>query len=421
MSKKGYDEFQIALLPGIGSGRGRLLLERFKSFGALLKASERSLLEVRGISHRTAADVLETLRSPDKLRAMHDQYLMNMEICAKEGIRFLPWGHPGYPEVLKSIYDPPLYVFLDGSYETGDDTNETGDDTTEADDDTTEAGDDTTEAGDDTTETGDDTTETGDDTTETGDVNAVAIVGTRNPTTYGIQATERIARGLAENHVTIVSGLAIGIDTQAHKTALESGGRTIAVLGSGLKNIYPHRNRKLAGLIAENGCFLSELPLTAKPDAMNFPRRNRIISALSKAVVLVESEEKGGGMITAEIALDQNREIFAVPGSIFNSKSSGPLLLLKKNMAHLIRDADDLFYELPTLKPEEDVPRCSQAYQLTLEEQRLFEALSFEPRHIDDVLRSTDFSPSDLLVLLLDLEFKGVVRQLPGKHFVLSG
>lgn len=278
-----------------------------------------------------------------------------------------------FPDHLKRIYDPPPFLFLNGSLERQ-------------------------------------------------DAAAIAIVGTRNPSPYGMQIAQRFAAELAGKGVTVVSGLARGIDTVAHGAALRAGGRTVAVIGSGIDVIYPTENTDLARRLAGHGALLSEFVMGAKPDAVNFPQRNRIISGMSLGTLVVETGIEGGAMITARAALDQNREVFAVPSPITPAVRSGTNLLIREGSATLVESIDDILQELAAkltgLIP--DLPQTPRPAlpPLSLFEQRLFDVLDDHPRHIDLVAERSGFSTAEALVHLLSLEFKGAVRQLPGKLFL---
>jgi DNA processing protein len=253
------------------------------------------------------------------------------------------------------------------------------------------------------------------------DNSSIAIVGTRCPTPYGTRMAERFAAGLAKLGLPVVSGLARGIDTSAHRAALREGGRTIAVIGSGVDVIYPSENKSLADHIVAHGAVVSECDMGAKPDAVNFPRRNRIISGISLATLVVETAPEGGAMITAGTALDQNREVFAVPGAVGESGRSGTHRLIKEGKALLVESIDDIIAELaPRLRnvvAMAALPEKPPQPDLNLFERKLYDALGDDPLHIDVLAERTGLVPSDALVQLLSLEFKGVVRQLPGKMF----
>ena len=255
-----------------------------------------------------------------------------------------------------------------------------------------------------------------------GDRFAVAIVGTRNPTPYGATMAEKFAQELARLGIVVVSGLARGIDTIVHAAAVKAGGRTLAVIGSGLDVMYPPENRNLAERIAARGAVISECEMGTKPDAGNFPRRNRIISGLTLGTLVIETDVGGGAMITASTALDQNREVFAVPGNVTTKQSRGCHTLIKNGRATLAESIDDILAELaPKLRPilkESAKGESKLPVQITLFEKTVYDVLSDNPCHIDIVAESAGISTADALVSLLGLEFKGFVRQLPGKMFV---
>lgn len=242
------------------------------------------------------------------------------------------------------------------------------------------------------------------------DVWSIAIVGTRRASVYGREVSGRLASDLARAGVTIVSGLALGIDTIAHRTALDAGQRTIAVLGSGVDQIYPPENRGLAAQIAENGAVVSEYPLGTRPEANNFPPRNRVISGLSKAVVIVEAPKRSGALITARFAAEQGRDVFAVPGNITSPGSAGCNDLIRKGAAPLLESQD----VLDQLKLEHlvEVKYQQQALPLDPDEDRILEYLSLEPIHVDDLVRRSELPSAQIASMLTMLELKGLVRQV---------
>jgi DNA processing protein len=249
---------------------------------------------------------------------------------------------------------------------------------------------------------------------------AVAIVGTRKPSPYGRAVAEKLAEDLASRGVVIMSGLALGIDSIAHWGALKRG-RTVAVLGSGLDNIYPRQNRKLFQKIAENGAVVSEFPLDAPPLAAHFPRRNRIISGLARAVIVVEAAAKSGSLITARMALEQNREVMAVPGNVTSDMSKGTNGLIKTG-AKLVEGWEDVAEEMPSPLREKLLgqrPGETQSLPLmTEQEAEIYRLLKAdELTHIDELLDTIPCSVSELLALLLNLEIKGLILQGPGKCF----
>ncbi|MEW5806890.1 MAG: DNA-processing protein DprA [Acidobacteriota bacterium] len=271
----------------------------------------------------------------------------------------------------------------------------------------------------------------------------IAVVGTRRATPYGKIVAENLGFELASHGITVVSGLARGVDTEAHRGALNAGGRTIAVLGCGFHHIYPKENRKLADSISENGAVITEFPMEIQPVPENFPRRNRIISGLSVATVIVEAEERSGALITANLALEQGREVFAVPGNITSRKSLGPNRLIKDGATPLI-DFDDIFNELPAHRfageekskmqePEDSKKKGLQEsgqkedrdkksikeLALDEDESKILSLLSVdEPMHIDRIADLSRIRINRLLGAILALEMRGLVDQLPGNHYI---
>jgi DNA processing protein len=357
------DLLRLSSVPRIGPAKIRSLLAHFKTPIDVLEASPRDLIRVPGIDKKLASNIAHH----DEGEAFADEQLKRVN---KMGARIATIWDKDYPELLKRIYDPPALIYILGRFNAK-------------------------------------------------DRQSVAIVGTRTPSQYGISIAESFTQELSRLGITLVSGLARGIDTTVHVTTLNAGGRTIAVIGSGLDVPYPPENKKLLDQIAETGVVVSEFPMGAKPDATNFPRRNRIISGLSLGTVVIESAEDGGAMITASTALDQDREVFAVPGNITSKRSSGPNKLIQEGRAKLVQTVEDILSELNVklekglLKKEEPPP-----VQLTLFEQKIYDVLGSDPIHIDDIAESLDNSTSDVLVTLLSLEFKGLIKQLPGKMFV---
>ncbi len=352
---------RLLAVPRIGPARVRALVGHFHSTAAVLAAPVPALCRVEGIE-RTLA---ENIHQADNAGMAEQQ----IALAAKHECRLLTFWDAEFPTILKKIYDPPVLLFVKGEIHAADAT-------------------------------------------------AMAVVGTRAPTEYGKLAAERLVTALIERRFTIVSGLARGIDTVAHQAAVKSNGRTLAVLGSGLDQIYPPENRRLAQEITQHGAVISEYFFGTKPDAVNFPRRNRIISGLTLGTLVIEAGEESGALITAQNALEQGREVFAVPGSIFSPKSHGPHRLVQDG-AKLIMNVEDILTELP---PQLDMfaqaPPVPPAIALTDLEQKILAQLSHEPRHVDLLARHTNLPTSQLLSLLLGLEFKNVVKQLPGTLFV---
>ncbi len=354
----------LSMVPGIGAARLRALVNHFGDSASVLAAGERELTSVEGIDRGLARRIMSG-KDFDK------EIQVQLSRLNKWNARLITFWDREYPENLKKIYDPPVMLFVRG-------------------------------------------------TLSDEDKYSVAIVGTRNPTTYGRHVSEKFAAALCEQGIVVISGLARGVDTVAHGTTVRSGGRTIAVLGSGVDVIYPSENKRLAEQILNGGAIISEYYMGTKPDAVNFPRRNRIISGMSLGTILIETDTNGGAMITAGTALDQNREVFAVPGTIFEKKSRGTNKLIREGRAKLVEDIADVLEELRyKLKPKlNKQPPGHPRAQLTIFEQKVFETLGEEPEHIDVLSEKCGMAISDLLVQLLSLELKGVVKQLPGKYFV---
>lgn len=289
------------------------------------------------------------------------------ERIEKQGIRVMTWDDETYPSRLKEIDQPPPVLYALGELAPEDDW-------------------------------------------------AVAIVGTRRITSYGRQVAEEVASALARSGVTVVSGLARGVDAVAHKAALDAGGRTLAVLGSGVDRMYPPENRRLAEAISAHGAVLSDYPPGTSPDAANFPPRNRIISGLVRAVIVVEAGERSGALITASFAAEQGREVFAVPGSIYAPQSKGANLLLKEGARPLL----DCQAVLETLDME--MVGAHQAARTVLPadatEAALFSILSREPMHVDEIRIQSNLPIEKVSATLTLMELKGMVRQVGGMQYV---
>ena len=350
-------------VPGIGNLRFRKLVAAFGSPDAVLSASEAALSSVSGIS----PDIASRIRSGGNRKWAEQE----AETAEQEGIRLLCLGTPAYPALLSEIFDPPPVVYVKGELPQ--------------------------------------------------DAVAVGIVGSRRATRYGQETAHGIAGELATSGALVVSGLAIGIDTAAHKGALDANGSTIAVLGCGLHHCYPERNRSLAGLIAQRGALVSELSLDTPPEARQFPARNRLISGLSVGVAVIEAAEKSGSLITARMALEQGREVYALPGSVRSKTSQGTHHLLKQG-AKLIVSAADILEDLPfspsAASPFHSEPNFKDSEKsLDPTEITVLKALDPYPVHIDDIGRRIGLESCRLSALLLRLELAGRVQQYPGKYF----
>ena len=360
------DLYSLLAVEGIGPGKIRNLLSRFRTTNAILSSDLNSLLGVEGISTNLAKRIQNINHERKKIE---QDVLKELETLKKLNARVVTIWDSEYPPLLKKIYDPPIIFQIKGEL-------------TEIDN------------------------------------FSIAIVGTRMPTNYGKINTERLASELVQQGIPIVSGMARGIDSVAHNSALKNGGRTIAVVGTGLDIVYPSENNKLFKEISASGAVISEFRLGTNPDAQNFPRRNRIISGLSLGTIIIESGIEGGAMQTAAFALDQNREVFALPGNTGVKQSDGTNLLIKKGEASLITNVDDVISSLELkLKPVlgKNIPK--KQTHLNLFEQKIIDLLDSEPKQIDKISEMANLSTSDCLVHLLSLEFKGLVKQLPGKLF----
>jgi len=253
----------------------------------------------------------------------------------------------------------------------------------------------------------------------------ISIVGSRRASVYGTSAARLLAQQLARCGVSVISGMARGIDTAAHQGCLEAGGTTIAVLGSGLARIYPSENKMLSERIVQSGCLVSEFPLATGPIAGNFPRRNRVISGLSAGVIVVEAARRSGALITSRCALEQGREVFAVPGKIGQSQAAGTNWLIQQG-AKLVTCAEDVLEEFPDLRcvaRQDDCansPTPSDQGVLSPAEQRCLDCVSDEPVHLDDLLVHSGLGLNALVPLLLQWECDGRIRRLPGNFFILN-
>jgi DNA processing protein len=371
-----YDilKYWIALksIPGIGNVNFAALVDKFGSLPAIFASPVSHLKEISGISKETAT-AIASFKDWDKVKE-------ELELIKKNDVNIITYQDDLYPQKLLNIYDRPPFIYVRGSLNK-DDIN-------------------------------------------------IAIVGSRQASTYGKYTTERISRKLAQKGVTVVSGMARGIDSAAHRGAITAHGRTIAILGSGLDVIYPPENKKLFGDIIENGAVISEFPLGTPPRSANFPARNRIISGMSYGVVIVEAGEKSGSLITARLALEQGREVFAVPGSIDSAGSRGTNKLIKQG-AKLIENTDDILeeilpqIELKTAFKPAFVPNTEKILKEHTEvsngvDQKIIDFVSSGSIHIDDLISSTGLSSADLLSALTRMELEGIVQQHPGKFFSLK-
>ena len=350
---------------GIGNHLFKKLIERFHTPDEVLRASIQELMAVEGISAALAKSI--------KCRKGENKAKRDLDIAFQKGIKIITMADASYPPLLHHIPDPPPVLYISGILEPATDN--------------------------------------------------IAVVGSRNATRYGITMAKQLCRDLAHRNLNVVSGMAKGIDTAAHLGALAGDGKTFAILGTGIDVIYPSENKKLFHEISERGAVISEFPFGTGPEPYNFPLRNRIICGMSLGTVVVEAGMKSGSLITARLAAEQGREVFAVPGSVRSFKSTGTHSLLKQG-AKLVEHANDVIEELLPLlqdrlseKTENQDPPKKNNPTLDSDETIVFKALEPYPVHIDDIMRSTGFNPGKLAGILLKLELEGVVNQSPGKFF----
>jgi DNA processing protein len=302
------------------------------------------------------------------------------ELAATRNIdrcRLLNWTEPEYPQNLLQIYDPPVLLYVRGDVQVLSEPS-------------------------------------------------IGVVGTRRPTLYGTQMAERLGRELAARGLVVVSGMARGVDALGHQGAMAVNGRAIGVLGTGVDVCYPKENRKLYDKVLERGAILSEFPLGTHPAPENFPIRNRIVAGMPLGVVVIEGAQYSGSLITARLAMEFGREVFAVPGNVTQPVSFAPNLLIKQG-AKLVTNGEDVIEELPTPiraalvkaeAPEAEQRNLLAAASLNSTERKVYDLLSTdEPRHIDDIVERSGLHSSEVLATLFDLEMKGVIRQMPGKQF----
>jgi DNA processing protein len=352
---------RLGAAPGIGPVLFRQLVKRFGSPELVLAASIKDLCSFPNIDEKRATAIKAAARAP--LTRGWPSLLERL------GARLLICEDSAYPRRLLTIYDYPPVLYIRGQL-------------TEAD-----------EA-------------------------AMAIVGSRRASPYGLKMAERFSIDLVRGGFTVVSGLARGVDSAAHRAALDAGGRTIAVLGSGIDVVYPAENRGLADRIAARGAVVSEFPPGTKPEAGHFPRRNRIISGISLGVLVIEARARSGALLTARYAADQGREVFAVPGSIDQPGSRGTHRLIQEG-AKLVEDVEDILEELPPSGIQRYGPGPAQPEEdLSEDESKILFLLTDQPVPVDDLISRSALLPSQVLAVLFSLEMKGLAQQFSGKQFV---
>ncbi|MGH7884582.1 MAG: DNA-processing protein DprA [Thermodesulfobacteriota bacterium] len=347
---------------GIGNKLAERLLLKFDSAKDIFSLSEDELIECEGVTRKLASSI----------RSFSDWGSVEKAIKKSEKLGFKIYSllDKNYPVNLLNLYEKPTVIYVLGDVKKEDE-------------------------------------------------NSVAIVGSRICSSYGKKVAQNLSRQLAERGITIISGMARGIDSISHKAAVDFGGRTIAVMGSGLDRIYPPENMRLYKLISENGAVISEFSLGTPPDAQNFPQRNRLISGLSKGVIIVQASKQSGSLITANFALEQNKEVFAVPGNIDSRLSEGTNLLIKKG-AKLIENADDVIDELTLIsdyKIKKKAGNVEVINNLNSEEKIVLESIGSIQLYIDEIIDKTKIEHKKLFSILLDLELKGILEQLPGKIY----
>lgn len=359
----------LHLVENLGAQRIRLLVEAVEHPKLIFRLKRYELETIRGIGPKTAREI----------RAFTDWAKVDqiLEKTKRTGASLMTFWDEDYPPLLREIYDPPVLIWIKGSRNIL-------------------------------------------------QTDSLAIVGTRRAGKYGRKVADYFATELVKKGLTIISGLAYGIDGVAHKATIEAGGRTVAVLGSGIDNIYPFKHTRLAAeIVKTGGAVISEFPLGTKPDARNFPMRNRIVSGMSLGTLVVASGASGGSMITAKSALDQNREVFVIPHALGHPDSDGCNTLIKDGMGKLVQNVDDILEEIavhvntdPATRPYEEQP-VWESLKLDSLSQRICKCLQDNPMHIDVLAQKVDIKTHKLLPKLLELEMLQCVRQNAGKSFEL--
>jgi DNA processing protein len=355
----------------LGNVKIKNILNHFNSPEDILKSGVNEYKRIPGIDSNISEEIVNTKHGIDSIFREFDKILEKTE---KSNVKIISISDTEFPENLKRIYDSPVLLYYKGKLSDK-------------------------------------------------DKYSLSIVGTRNPTEYGKYNCEKFTEQISHLNIPVISGFARGIDTIVHKTCLKNNNVNYAVFGCGIDVVYPYENSKLYLEMIEKGALISEFPLGAKPDKMNFPRRNRIISGISLGTLVIESGIKGGALLTAEIAVDQDKEVFAIPGYINSKQSEGTNELIKRGQAKLVTNIEDIIEELeiklkPVLNKEFTDKAERTLSDLNESELEIYSMLDFEPVHIDVINERTGLSISDCLVNLLTLEFKSLVKQIPGKYFL---
>jgi len=351
----------LNLIPQLTPRRIRALFSRFETFESIWAAPASKIREVFGSS--VLAEGIASARSESAIDA-------ELTASEKAGVRIVTLIEPEYPALLREIEDPPIVLYVRGEVEI--------------------------------------------DTAR-----AIAVVGTRRSTRYGKLIAARFASQLAMKGITVISGLAAGIDAAAHQGALDVGGRTVAVLGCGVDVVYPKRNAALYERIAAEGTLISEYPMGTRPAKWTFPQRNRILSGISRGVIVVQAPERSGALITARLAAEQGREVFAVPGNITSATSTGTNRLIKDGAA-LAEGIDDVLAEFPDLRRIRDVVPEADGGELNLPERDrlVYDLVRLEPIHIDDIIARGDLSPTEASHTLLVLQLEGLIEEVEGGRYI---
>ncbi|HIJ79725.1 MAG: DNA-processing protein DprA [Desulfobulbaceae bacterium] len=363
MSGNLHNWLNLILTPGLGAATIRKLLSYFGSPQQILAASKADLLRCKML-HDETIDSLHNKRTAMETQRQIDQ-------AARQAVTILTWDDPAYPTLLREIHNPPLVIFVKGDPAIIENPG-------------------------------------------------IAVIGARAASTYGLQIAQSLSQELAGQGLTIISGMALGVDSAAHRGALNANGKTIAILGCGLDITYPKQNRGLYGQIAAHGALISEYPFGTPPDGFRFPARNRIISGLALGVVVVEAARHSGTLITAQLALDQGREVFAVPGRIDSVKSEGCHRLAQEG-AKLVHSAKDIIDEIK-LSIREQSPSIPPVQAPVLEDlsreaQSILDFLDVYPKNIEEIIMATGFPANKINEELFMLEMQGAVVSLPGKQY----
>lgn len=361
--------FYLTRIPNLGNVRIKTLLSSFPDAEGIFNLQKSKICRLEGFDNILSEVILSAEMRFDEYE---EEFNEIMERCEKGNIKVVTISDDEYPQNLKKIYDSPIILYYRGNLSGR-------------------------------------------------DKYSIGIVGTRIPSEYGRASCTTIAKELSESGIPLISGMAKGIDSIAHRTALTNGNLTYAILGSGADVVYPPENKRLYEEIVESGAVISEYEPGTKPDKGNFPKRNRIVSGISLGCVIVESGNKGGSLITAGFALDQNKEVFAIPGQINSRRSEGTNNLIKRGQAKLIMNAEDIInefeYQMKGILKKSEEEKPTEIFDLNIFEKKIYDVLEEEPMHIDIISEKSGLSISDCLVNLLTMEFKNRIKQLPGKRF----